>query len=134
MLSLRKAKGTERVTSLTKYRFATLEFDMRIGEFGQGLFYYLGFMSRDPWAKNVVWLNNDGGKSFFLRSSQDGKNKNLAGSSTGNLEANKWYKVKLEWNKAAEDRLEKRSVFRREGVGHFRRFGHHAERDAAGGV
>ncbi len=109
MLSLRKAKGTERVTSQTKYRFATLEFDMRIGEFGQGLFYYLGFMSRDPWAKNVVWLINDGGKSFFLRSSQDGKNMDLAGSSTGILEADRWYPVKLVWNKAAEDRLEKRA-------------------------
>jgi hypothetical protein len=109
MLSLRKVKGTERVTSLTKYRFATLEFDMRIGRIGSGLNYYLGFMSRDPWAKNVVWLINDGGKSFFLRSSQDGKNMNLAGSSTGILEADRWYPVKLVWNKAAEDRLEKRS-------------------------
>lgn len=109
MLNLRKAKGTERVTSLTKYRFGTLEFDMRVGRFESGLNYYLGFMSRDPWAKNVVWLINDGGKSFFLRSSQDGKNKNLAGSSTGNLEAGRWYPVKLVWNKAAEDRLEKRA-------------------------
>lgn len=109
LLSLRKAQGTERVTSRMQYRFATLEFEMRVGRFDTGLNYYLGFMSRDPWARNVAWLINDGGKGFFLRTAQDGKIKTLAGSSTGSLEAGRWYPVKLVWEQGSVDRLERRA-------------------------
>ena len=107
-LVLRKANNPSRVTSKAKYRYATLEMEIRFGCFEEGVFYYIGFMSRDPWAKNVVWLNNYGSNQFFLRTAKGGQNDTISASATPGLETNKWYKFRIEWNPGAVDRLEGR--------------------------
>ena len=108
-LVLRKAKSVLRVTSKAKYRYATLEMEVRFGCFEKGIHYYIGFMSRDPWAKNVVWLNNDGSNIFYLRTAKNGQGNTISASATPKLETNKWYKFRIEWKPGAVDRLERRS-------------------------
>ncbi len=105
----RTSSGTLRVTSKTKYRYAALEFEARFGNFEKGIYYYMGFMSRQPWAKNVVWLNNDGTNHFFIRTTREGKNNTISESASKGLEVNKWYKFRLEWKRGANDRIERRS-------------------------
>ena len=108
-LVLCKASDPLRVTSKTKYRYATLEMEVLFGRFEKGISYYIGFMSREPWGKNVIWLNNDGTNSFFLRTAKNGQNNTISASATPQLEPNKWYKFRIEWKAGAVDRLERRS-------------------------
>ncbi len=106
-LILRKDIGAERVTSKTKYQYGVLEVDARFNSFKNDNYYYIGFMSRDPWAKNVVWLTNDGTRKFFIKTAKDGQLNN-APPATPDLEENRWYTFRIEWKPGATDRLERR--------------------------
>jgi len=107
-LVLRKADSASRVTSKAKYRYATLEMEVRFGRLEKGITYYIGFMSRDPWGKNVVWLSNYGPNSLLLKTAKDGQGDVILESDTGKLEPNKWYKFRIEWKPCVVDRLERR--------------------------
>lgn len=107
-LRLRKSNGAERATTNVKYRRATLEFEARFANFDPGVKYYLGFMSRDPWAQHVIWLISERNR-FSLQTAQGGNSRFVPGSATDELEINRWYPVRLEWKKGAVDRLERRS-------------------------
>ena len=100
------AKEAQRLTSNPKFRYGILEMEVRFSRL-DGVNYYLGFMSRDPWAENVVWLNNDGRDRFILRTAKQGKHADVPRSETPKIEPGSWHKLRIEWQQGAADRLER---------------------------
>ena len=100
--------GNTRITSQTKYLYASFQAQVRFESFQNGINYYFGFMSRQPWAKNVVWLNNDGKDRLILRTAKNGSYGSTS-IATPQLEPHKWYTFRIEWKRGVIDRLERRA-------------------------
>ena len=107
-LTFKSAKGMQMATYKTAYLNASVSAEIRFGSFNkEQVYYYMGFMSRSPWAKNAILLSNWGTDRFHLQVRKDG-GKWQSSRNTASLEPDKWYTFKIDWQAGPVDRLEKR--------------------------
>jgi hypothetical protein len=101
VLTLEPPQSQQWLASAAKLRYGELDVKVRFNRFSTDstVFYYLGFQSLTPWARNVCW--------FQVQDAQMNVVVGRDGTSTFNvpvvsgLEAGRWYRLKLEWTAAA---------------------------------
>ena len=85
------------ITSRKQFLYGIYEARLRISRLGRGTFHYLGFMSRDPWAKHTVWLMDCETDSFTLWSVKDGDISRAGIIKSLPINPGQWYTVKIVW-------------------------------------
>lgn len=85
------------VSSADYFLYGSAETRVRFSRLGKGAYYYLGFMSRYPWAANTAWLMNCSASEFTTWSIKDEIESRSPHTTTGKLEPNRWYTFRIDW-------------------------------------